>query len=71
MNTGVTAGKFRLEDDLQRETDMEDLHRIHKDVPFGYWVEWVVPAYRWVARRLKTRTTSQAAALGLRRPTAR
>lgn len=50
---------------------MEDLHRIHKDVPFGYWVEWVVPAYRWVVRRLKTRTTSQAAALGLRRPTAR
>ena len=22
---------------------MEELHRIHKDVPFGYWVLWVAP----------------------------
>jgi len=30
---------------------MEELHRIHKDVPFGYWVDGVVPLYRWLARK--------------------
>lgn len=30
---------------------MEELHRIHKDVPFGYWVLWVVPAWRALTRR--------------------
>lgn len=29
---------------------MEELHRIHKDVPFGYWTLWVVPALRRLAR---------------------
>lgn len=32
---------------------MEELHKIHKDVPFGYWVDWVVPAYRAVSRWLR------------------
>ena len=32
---------------------MEELHRIHKDVPFGYWVDWVVPAWRAIIGRLK------------------
>ncbi len=40
---------------------MDELHRIHKDVPFGYWVEWVVPAYRWLTRRLRAPSTNQAA----------
>lgn len=34
---------------------MEDLHRIHKAVPFGYWTELVVPAYRAIVRRLRGR----------------
>lgn len=34
---------------------MEELHRIHKDVPFGYWVAWVEPALRALARRGKDR----------------
>jgi hypothetical protein len=29
---------------------MEELHRIHKDVPYGYWVEWVRPAIRALRR---------------------
>jgi hypothetical protein len=29
---------------------MEELHRIHKDVPFGYWVMWVQPAARALVR---------------------
>ena len=34
---------------------MEELHRIHKDVPFGYWVDYVVPAYRTIVRKLAAR----------------
>ena len=30
---------------------MEELHRIHKDVPFGYWALWVAPALRVLAKR--------------------
>jgi hypothetical protein len=30
---------------------MEELHRIHKDVPFGYWVLWVRPALAALARK--------------------
>jgi hypothetical protein len=29
---------------------MEELHRIHKDVPFGYWVDGVMPLSRWLMR---------------------
>ena len=36
---------------------MEELHRIHKDVPFGYWVDYVVPAWRAIVRKLRTRKT--------------
>jgi len=32
---------------------MEELHRIHKDVPFGYWVDLVVPAYRAIVGKLR------------------
>ena len=34
---------------------MEEIHRIHKDVPFGYWVLWVAPAFRALARRWRAR----------------
>ena len=34
---------------------MEELHHIHKDVPFGYWVDWVQPAYRALKRRWRAR----------------
>ena len=37
---------------------MEDLHRTHKEVPFGYWTELVVPAYRAIVRRLRGRKTT-------------
>jgi hypothetical protein len=50
--------------------DMEELHRIHKDVPFGYWVEWVVPAYRWLERKWAERRTHRPLPTGLK-PTAR
>jgi hypothetical protein len=30
---------------------MDELHRIHKDVPFGYWALWVEPAFRALLRR--------------------
>jgi len=32
---------------------MEELHRIHKDVPFGYWAMWVQPALRALAHWLR------------------
>lgn len=32
---------------------MEELHKIHKDVPFGYWVLWVQPACRALSRWLR------------------
>ncbi len=50
---------------------MDELHRIHKDVPFGYWVEWVVPAYRWLTRRRAAPSATRAAAPGLPRTSAR
>jgi hypothetical protein len=49
---------------------MEELHRIHKDVPFGYWVDYIVPAYRAIVRRLRARKALPAPAevrlIGLR-----
>ena len=39
---------------------MEELHRIHKDVPFGYWIEYVVPAYRAIVRKLRARKPAPA-----------
>ena len=36
---------------------MEELHRIHKDVPFGYWVGWIEPGYRALRRRWAERRT--------------
>ncbi len=41
---------------------MEELHRIHKDVPFGYWVDGVVPLYRWLVRRWGRKVTPAATA---------
>ena len=35
---------------------MEDPHRIHKEVPFGYWVIWIVPVWRFLAGRWSERT---------------
>lgn len=33
---------------------MEELHRIHKDVPFGYWAVWVAPALRAFVRHWRS-----------------
>ena len=38
---------------------MEELHRIHKDVPFGYWVFWVEPALRKLAASWRAATTAR------------
>ena len=46
----------------RREMVMEELHRIHKDVPFGYWVDLVVPTYRAIVRRLRAPRKAPAAA---------
>lgn len=50
---------------------MEELHRIHKDVPFGYWVEWIKPAVRalrrrWTARRAASRDGARTKATAVR-----
>jgi hypothetical protein len=34
---------------------MEEMHRIHKDVPYGYWVLWIVPAWRHLTRKWRER----------------
>ena len=41
---------------------MEELHRIHKDVPFGYWALWVAPAFKALTRRWNDRKTHTLAA---------
>ena len=43
---------------------MEEMHKIHKDVPFGYWVVWVEPAVRALKRAWRTRRTAKAAQAG-------
>ena len=30
---------------------MEELHKIHKDVPYGYWALWLAPAFKALTRR--------------------
>ncbi|MBL8771019.1 MAG: hypothetical protein JNK30_06510 [Phenylobacterium sp.] len=45
---------------------MEELHRIHKDVPFGYWVEWAPPAFRALARTWRALTATRGRLLTLR-----
>ena len=42
---------------------MEELHRIHKDVPFGYWVLWIEPAWRALTRRWRDRRVTLAPGL--------
>jgi hypothetical protein len=39
---------------------VEEMHKIHKDVPFGYWVVWVEPAYRALKRRWSARRAAKA-----------
>jgi hypothetical protein len=34
---------------------MEELYRIHKDVPFGYWVVWLAPGLDALKRRWRRR----------------
>lgn len=34
---------------------MEELYKIHKDVPYGYWVLWLEPAFRALTRKWKER----------------
>jgi hypothetical protein len=50
---------------------MEELHRIHKDVPFGYWIDYVVPAYRWMSRKWLQRRDARALASELSRLSSR
>ena len=38
---------------------MEEMHRIHKDVPFGYWVLWIEPAWRHLTRRRRERPVQE------------
>ncbi len=42
---------------------MEELHKIHKDVPYGYWTLWVVPAWRFLTRRWRDRKAALPAGL--------
>jgi hypothetical protein len=50
--TGVRKTIFLVKKQaLPREMIMEELHRIHKDVPFGYWVMWLEPAFKALARK--------------------
>lgn len=30
---------------------MEELHKIHRDVPYGYWALWIVPAFKALSSR--------------------
>ncbi len=60
MRTGVLKVIFPGKKQTGREMVMEELHRIHKDVPFGYWVDYVVPAWRALVRRLRTRKAPAA-----------
>ena len=39
---------------------MEELYKVHKDVPFGYWVVWVEPAWRALKRRWLARKAAKA-----------
>jgi hypothetical protein len=34
---------------------MEDLHRTHKEVSFGYWTQWVRPALAALGRNWRGR----------------
>ena len=34
---------------------MEEMHRIHTDGPYGYWVLWVEPAWRYLTRQWRER----------------
>ena len=49
---------------------MEELHRIHKDVPFGYWAFWIQPAWNALVRRWRERSDDRPLPLGLDQPSA-
>lgn len=49
---------------------MEELHKIHKDVPFGYWVEWLAPAFRRLRARRAAPRVAGPARIDRRRQTA-
>lgn len=44
---------------------MEELHHIHKDVPFGYWTMWVAPAWRALTRKWRERRADRPLPAGL------
>ena len=44
---------------------MEELHRIHKDVPFGYWALWIAPGFKALARRWRERDARRHLPAGL------
>ena len=49
---------------------MEELHRIHKDVPFGYWVEWLQPAWNALVGRWREAHERRPLPGGLDQPSA-
>ncbi len=44
---------------------MEEMHKIHKDVPYGYWVLWVEPAFKALTRRWRERPGERPLPAGL------
>lgn len=44
---------------------MEELHRIHKDVPYGYWVLWIEPLFRALTRKWREPRSPRPTATGL------
>ena len=44
---------------------MEEMFKTHKDVPYGYWVVWVVPAWRALTRKWSGRRAATKLAAGL------
>lgn len=44
---------------------MEELHKIHKDVPYGYWVLWIEPAFKALIRRWRERRADPTPPAGL------
>ena len=44
---------------------MEEMHKIHKDFPYGYWVLWVEPALKALTRRWRERRCGEPLPGGL------
>jgi hypothetical protein len=44
---------------------MEEMYKIHKDVPYGYWVLWVAPAFKALTRRWREQRSDRPLPAGL------